>query len=90
MPFLFPEKIEYGDENAINRTDGFGLGWWQDDTDFGKCYWHGGSLDGRRCVMRYFPNSQTSIIYLVNGSGKSINELFKQMRRNDVATLVFE
>ncbi|TMM57913.1 beta-lactamase family protein [Maribacter algarum] len=90
IPFLHPDKFNYGEENKVNKIQGIGLCWFQMDTDYGIAYGHDGGYDGRRSVMRYFPDSQSYIVYFVNGSGESIRPILRELRRNEMIELLFE
>ncbi len=89
-PFLHPDQFEYGDDTIVKQIKGIGLCWFQYDTDFGLCIGHDGGFNGRRSVFRYFPDSGVTIIYLVNGSGESLKNTLRAMRRNDVMEIVLE
>lgn len=90
IPFLDPDKFNYGAEYKVNEIKGIGLCWFQMDTDYGLGIGHDGSYDGRRSVMRYFPDSQSYIVYFVNGSGESIRPILRELRRNEMIELLFE
>jgi len=90
IAFLDPDTFNYGEENKVNKIQGIGLCWFQMDTDYGIAYGHDGGYDGRRSVMRYFPDSQSYIVYFVNGSGERIKPILRELRRNEMVELLFE
>lgn len=89
-PFLTPDTFNYGEEYKVNKIQGIGLCWFVLDTDYGVAYSHNGGFDGRRSVMVYFPDAQSSIVYFVNGSGESIKPILREIRRNGLVELLFE
>jgi len=90
VPFLHPDKFNYGQEYKVNKIWGIGLCWFQMDTDYGLGIGHDGGYDGRRSVMRYFPDTQSYIVYFVNGSGETIDPILREIRRNEMIELLFE
>ncbi|MFK7772210.1 MAG: serine hydrolase domain-containing protein [Saprospiraceae bacterium] len=90
LPFQNPATFEYGEEYKVKKVSGIGLSWFELDTQNGKAYGHDGGFDGRRARMWYFPNTQKSIIYLINASGEKLKPTLRELRRNDMVKLLFE
>lgn len=89
VPFL-NDDFDFGDDNKVNRVSGIGLSWLQLDTDYGIAYGHNGGYNGRRARMWYFPESQSTIVYMYNGSGGSIDSIGGELFRNEMIELLFE
>ncbi len=87
-PFADPEEFDFGEGNKVLRMKGFGLGWITLETEYGVAIGHNGGLNGSRARMWYFPDSQSSLIYLMNGS--RFETLSKSMFRNETLELIFE
>lgn len=87
-PFLNPEVFTYGDDYRVKKISRIGLGWFQMETEAGIAYGHDGGYDGRRSVMRYYPDADAFITYLINGSGESIRSNLRQLRRNEIVNLI--
>lgn len=88
VPIADVKEFDFGIDNKINSLLGIGLGWFILDTDYGIAIGHNGGFNGRRSRMWYFPESETSIIYMYNGT--RFKELGRRMFRNEVLELVFE
>lgn len=90
VPFSNDDDFTFGDENKVNGVNGIGLCWFQLDTDYGIAYGHNGGFNGRRARMWYFPDSQSSIVFMYNGSGESIKQVGRELFRNEMIELLFE
>lgn len=90
VPFLNEDEFIYGEQYKVNRVEGIGLSWFKLDTDYGVAYGHNGGFNGRRARMWYFPGSQSSIIFMFNGSGDSIKPISRELFRNEMIELIFE
>ncbi|MEM1121016.1 MAG: serine hydrolase domain-containing protein [Bacteroidota bacterium] len=72
------------------RSNGVGLGWFNLTTPYGTAYGHGGALRGYKSFIAYFPDTQTTICYLINGHDGFIDDLDDKMRGNELIPLIYE
>lgn len=85
-----------GEDKTISTKDtpltfnGIGLGWFNMKTAYGTAYGHGGALRGFKANMVYFPDSETTICYLMNGSNGKVNQLERTIRESEIVSLLFE
>ncbi len=85
-----------GEDQTISTKDtpltfnGIGLGWFNMKTPYGTGYGHGGALRGYKANMIYFPDSKTSVCYLMNGNNGKVSELEKTIRSEEIVSLLFE
>lgn len=82
-----PSEFDFGIDNRVKSLAGMGLGLLKLNTDYGVAIGHNGGFNGRRARMWYFPESQTSIIFMYNGS--RFKEIGRSIFRNEVLDLVF-
>ena len=90
IPFSDEDDFDFGEQNKVNRVNGIGLPWFQLDTDYGIAYGYNGGFNGRRARMWYFPESQSTIIFMYNASGESIEDIESQLFKNEMIELLFE
>ncbi|MEX0273092.1 MAG: serine hydrolase domain-containing protein [Flavobacteriaceae bacterium] len=90
IPFDDPDNFDFGDGNKVKGIKGIGLGWFELETQYGRAYGHNGGYNGRRARMWYFPESQSSIVFMYNGSGESLKSVGKELFRNEMVELLFE
>ena len=84
------EDFDFGSENKTNKVNGIALGWFQLNTDYGIAYGHNGGFNGRRARLWHFPEAQSTIIFMYNASGESIEPIEKELFRNEMIELLFE
>lgn len=90
VPFADSDGVVFGEENRVNRTLGIGLSWFKLDTDYGIAYGHNGGFNGRKARMWYFPESEKSVVFMVNASGESVDSITREIFRNEMIELLFE
>ena len=90
LPFSEPDKFNYGSEYKVRKISGIGLCWFETETEYGMAYGHDGGMNGRRARMWYWPDSNKSIIILMNASGEKIKPIQTEIRKNDMVKLLFE
>ena len=88
VPFADPEEFDFGEGNKVIGLKGIGLGWMTLETAYGIAIGHNGGLNGSRARMWYYPDAESSLIYLMNGS--RFETLSKSMFRNETLGLLFE
>lgn len=72
------------------KRNGIGLGWFNIATPHGTGYGHGGSITGYQSYMVYFPASQTTVCYIINGNDGQLDDLEDEMRTMELVPLLFE
>lgn len=87
VPLADPSEFDYGTDNRVKSIAGLGLGVFKLNTDYGIAIGHNGGFNGRRARMWFFPESETSIIFMYNGT--RFKEIGRKMFRNEILELVF-
>ncbi len=74
------------------KNAGIGLGWFnlKGNTPDRNAVGHGGSMRGYQAFIAYFPATQTTLCYLVNGNDGQLDYLEDEMRGNELMALLFE
>ncbi len=88
IPRADTKEFDFGKDNKVRGLTGIGLGWFTLDTEYGPAIGHNGGFNGRRARMWYFPERESTIIYLFNGS--SFKDISRSMFRNETLELMFE
>jgi len=89
-------KAPSGEDHTISTKDtnlkfnGIGLGWFNVNTPHGTGYGHGGSITGYQSFMSYFPASNTTVCYIINGNDGQLDALEDNMRQTELVPLIFE
>lgn len=79
-------------KDYLFKYNGVGLGWFnlQGNQSDRNAVGHGGSLRGYQAFIAYFPNTETTLCYLINGNDGMLDELEDEMRGNELMSLLFD
>lgn len=88
LPFFDEEAWDFGVENKVKKVNGIGMGWLEIETDIGMAYGHNGGLMGRKARAWYFPEQRSHIIYFINADGGLVNDVSRNIFRNEMIDLL--
>lgn len=79
-------------KDLLFKTNGIGLGWFnlKGNQSNRNAIGHGGSMRGYQAFIAYFPDTKTTLCYLINGNDGKLDELEDEMRGNELMSLLFE
>ncbi len=79
-------------KDLLFKINGIGLGWFnlKGNQSNRNAIGHGGSMRGYQSFIAYFPASETTLCYLINGNDGKLDELEDEMRGNELMSLLFE
>jgi len=90
LPFFEPNDFDYGDNERVRRSLGFGSGLITLETTEGRAIGFNGGYQGRKARMWYWPEADRLIVYFINGSGGVINDESRRLFRSEMVELLFD